>query len=260
MKLISLNAWGGHVFDPLMMFVREMAADTDIFCFQEVWSSPIERISRGSHINLFEKLTATLTDHRPFFAPIQDGIDEEGIVDLPTTFGQVIFIRRTLSVEKEGFMFTYRNRNAMRNDNFEELGSGFQYIKFRDTKESFMVLSVHGISRPGDKLDTPARLEQVRSLRNFADNIAGKKVICGDFNLAPQTECVRILAEGMKNLIAEHHIETTRSRINFEKYPDDPAPQKFADYAFVSPKVNILSFQVPNVEISDHLPLILEFL
>lgn len=37
MKLISLNTWGGHLFEPLMEFIKSEAKTTDIFCFQEVY-------------------------------------------------------------------------------------------------------------------------------------------------------------------------------------------------------------------------------
>ena len=40
MKLITLNIWGGKVFEPLMEFFRKHAEDTDIFCLQEVFNNP----------------------------------------------------------------------------------------------------------------------------------------------------------------------------------------------------------------------------
>ena len=39
MKVISLNTYIGHVFEPLMKFIEEQAPSTDIFCFQEMMSS-----------------------------------------------------------------------------------------------------------------------------------------------------------------------------------------------------------------------------
>ena len=40
MKLITLNVWGGKVFEPLMDFFKKRAGDTDIFCLQEVFDNP----------------------------------------------------------------------------------------------------------------------------------------------------------------------------------------------------------------------------
>ena len=48
-----------------------------------------------------------------------------------------------------------------------------------------------------------------------------------------------------------------RGPISNAKYPNDP--QYFADYAFVSPGVNVTSFAVPVLPVSDHLPFVLEF-
>ena len=61
---------------------------------------------------------------------------------------------------------------------------------------------------------------------------------------------------GYKNLIKEFKIPTTRNEISWAKYENK---QLFADFVFVSPDVKITNFSVPNNEISDHLPLILEF-
>ena len=38
MKLISLNIWGGKLWNDLVILLEYHAADTDIFCFQEVTS------------------------------------------------------------------------------------------------------------------------------------------------------------------------------------------------------------------------------
>ena len=54
--------------------------------------------------------------------------------------------------------------------------------------------------------------------------------------------------------VKEYQISTTRSPLyrNF-------AEMKFADYTLVSPGIEVKTFLVPQVEVSDHLPMILEF-
>ena len=61
----------------------------------------------------------------------------------------------------------------------------------------------------------------------------------------------------MINLIKKFAIERTRSCLS--PWFGSPDFQEFADYTFVSPDVNVLSFTVPDIEVSDHLPLVLEF-
>lgn len=65
-----------------------------------------------------------------------------------------------------------------------------------------------------------------------------------------------MLEKGMINLIKEYKIPTTRNKLAV-RY--DQIIDKFADYIIVSSGVKVLDFQVPNIEISDHLPMILEF-
>ena len=84
------------------------------------------------------------------------------------------------------------------------------------------------------------------------DKQDGKKILVGDFNLNINTKSLTILEKKMINLIKKYNIQTTRNK-HF------PGSEKFADYTFVSPDIKIRSFQVPHTEVSDHLPMILQF-
>ena len=79
-----------------------------------------------------------------------------------------------------------------------------------------------------------------------------EKILCGDFNLLPNTESLAILSEDMKNLVKDFDITSTRSKLYTK-------PEKFADYILVSPDVSVKKFTVMQDEVSDHLPLLLEF-
>ena len=81
-------------------------------------------------------------------------------------------------------------------------------------------------------------------------------ILCGDFNLRPDTQSMTILETKMRNLIKEFGIKTTRN----ELYADLKVfNDYFADYVLVSPGIKVQNFQVPYVLASDHLPMILEF-
>ena len=120
---------------------------------------------------------------------------------------------------------------------------------------SLLVGNYHGIARPGSKLDNDERLEQSRAIRHVLDAHDGPVVLIGDFNLLPDTESVRLLEAGLRNLVIERAIPSTRSRLN--PYYGTPQEQPHADYAFISPALRVAAFQVPDVSISDHLPLLL---
>ena len=107
------------------------------------------------------------------------------------------------------------------------------------------------------KLDSPARLAQSKNLLASIETLPkAPTLLCGDFNLMPQTQSIGLLETNMKNLIKDFKIENTRNKISWDKYPDK---QHFADFVFVTPEVKVKSFEVPYNEISDHLPMILEF-
>ena len=260
MKLISLNIWGGREFEALTSFIRMHAESTDVFCFQEVFSSLQSVVSRGSRLNILEEIKKALPNHETFFAPIQDNIDEEGMIDIPSVLGQAIFAKKDMHVEGGGFVFTYGAHNTMKGNDFATLPTGFQHIRINKGNTPIVIVSVHGLSRPVDKLDTPERLMQSQQIQDFLATCEGKKIVCGDFNLMPETTSITMLEANMENLIKTFHISDTRGPLNRNKYPsNDPTPNYFADYCFVSSDINVISFEVPNVAISDHLPLVLEF-
>lgn len=73
-----------------------------------------------------------------------------------------------------------------------------------------------------------------------------------DFNLEPETRSIKMLENGMKNLIKEFGIKFTHNK---ELCPDD----NISDYVIISEGIDVKKFKVPEVFVSDHLPLILEF-
>lgn len=115
------------------------------------------------------------------------------------------------------------------------------------------LINFHGLWNGHGKLDTEDRLKQSLKVRKFLDGLNAKRsVLMGDFNLLPDTESLAILEKGMKNLIKDYGITSTRSHYYKKEI-------KFADYALVSPDINIKKFEVLQDTVSDHLPLLLEF-
>lgn len=116
----------------------------------------------------------------------------------------------------------------------------------------YLISNFHGLWFPYDKLDNADRIVQSEKLLSFLNAHNGKKIVCGDFNLMPDTKSIQIIEGGMRNLVKEYNISTTRSSL-WEH------PQLFADYTFVSSEVVVRDFKVPRITVSDHLPMILEF-
>ncbi len=242
-----------------MEFVRSSAENTDIFCFQEaLLSNDGDRISNGARMNIVADLRRALPDFESYFAPILEDRDLQWSVVPSVIHGEVMFVRRSVKVLSEGRLFVYGGYNEpLLNDGVLDVPSLLQYVRINHGGKLLVITQIHGISMPGSKLDTAERLEQSRNIVSFLGEEAGEKILCGDFNLMPDTESVLMIERsGMRNLNNEFHIRATRPSAHMGRYP---VPQPFADYCFVSPGVAVRSFAVPDISVSDHLPLVLEF-
>lgn len=248
MKLISLNAWGGKIFQPLMEFIKRVGPETDIFCFQELFfGDKAGNDVNGARANLVLEIKKVLPDFivYPFLAP-DDSVFMGQIPE--SSIGQAIFLKKDIEVVDNGGFYTFSpitNHSGV-----------FQYVKIKTKKEDIVIGNIHGLWQASGKRDTPERLEQSKMIKEFYENQSGKKILCGDFNLRPETRGISILEEDFVNLIKVYGIQSTRSRFykDADKYKDH-----IADYAFVSPDISLIDFKVLNYPISDHLPLMLEF-
>jgi endonuclease/exonuclease/phosphatase family metal-dependent hydrolase len=259
LRIVSLNLWGGQAFEPLLDFVRQQATDADLFCFQEMLDAPeLVPLACGFRTTLYRGLAEALPDFAGTFDPVVawDQPTEEGR-SLRVPFGLTTFARGSLLI---------LNRRAARiiehQDTLDAVPGLHDIIRWLQLTEietpsgPLLVGNYHGIARPGSKLDSDERLEQSRGIRRVLDRHDGPVLLIGDFNLLPETESVRLLEAGLRNLVIERAIPSTRSRLN--PYYGTLQEQPHADYAFSSPGLRVADFQVPDVEISDHLPLILD--
>jgi endonuclease/exonuclease/phosphatase family metal-dependent hydrolase len=255
MKLISLNTWGGTTFDPLMEFIRREAHDTDIFCLQEIFHTESDtiHIGRSAQANLFTELSAALPGHVGYFDSCQDGLEPGGVsAGYHLQFGLSTFIRKDIAVARNGVTFVHRGLNACVENDLRTMGRNAQYFELTHDNIAYGVVNFHGLWNGQGKSDSEDRLEQSRKLYECVNSISGKKILCGDFNLLPDTESIKIASEGLRNLITEYDITSTRSSLYDKSI-------KFADYIFVSPDIEVESFRVYPDEISDHLALGLDF-
>ena len=137
-----------------------------------------------------------------------------------------------------------------------------QHMTLKIDDFNLNLANVHGKTHPGDKYDTPIRIKQSARIINFFEQMQGLTIIGGDFNLLPNTKSVSMFEEkGYVDLIKRFKIKSTRNRIAWENFKHQPGfvKQHYADYCFVSKDVKVKKFTVPNIEVSGHLPLILEF-
>lgn len=129
-----------------------------------------------------------------------------------------------------------------------------QIVELNVNGKNLQILNLHGLySR--DKQDSERTLNQCRYILEVAKRKNIPTIIVGDFNLLPETKSIGILNKEFKNLIDEYEIKSTRP--NFDDGTDKG--NNVVDYIFVNDKIKVNNFEVVNTNISDHLPLILDF-
>lgn len=241
MKLITLNIWGGYIRNPLLKFIHHNR-DVDIFCLQEVYSNAHRTLAdrdKELSLNIFAELQRLLPNHQAIFKPAVDNI-----------YGVGMFIKNTIDILGEGEISIHSKQHCpgigVNHDR------NLQWIECTINNQLYSILNVHGLWNGQGKTDTPERINQSYRIRQFMDTINTPKILCGDFNLKPNTESLKILEAGMENLITSHHIKSTRTRF-YKKQ------EQFADYILISPEITVNHFTVMNDEVSDHAPLLLDF-
>lgn len=227
MKTIFLNVWHANCKPELTPFISQHHATTDIFCFMEI--DPEARAYLSDLLPDYTVHTAEKT------------ANERGTIEL------AIYVKKPLKVLSVRTLLQ------------DEPGTGLALVAYvqHDTR-TYAVTAVHGISFSGDtKLDTPKRIVQSQTIIDALQPFDGPVIIGGDFNMLPETKSMSLFSQaGYADLIADYDIKTTRNRLIWERYPD--TIQYYADFAFTSPNLTVRSFLVPNNEVSDHLPLIVE--
>lgn len=241
MKLITLNIWGGAVHEPLLKFFAAHQ-DVDIFCLQEVYSQAEHKISRDErkvYLDILSEIKKVLPNHISYFRPTVNN-----------NYGIAILVNKNLQVVSEG------EKQIHCNPDFPGMGPdhsrNLQWLTFINHDQTYTVVNVHCLWNGKGKTDSPARLEQSHLIREFMDSIDAPKILCGDFNLRPDTESLAILAEDMADLIKINQITSTRTSF----YPKE---ERYADYVFVSDDIEVKTFAVLPEDVSDHAALQLDF-
>ncbi|WP_147104770.1 endonuclease/exonuclease/phosphatase family protein [Tateyamaria sp. syn59] len=266
MNIVSLNAWGGKVWEALAPWGA--ALSPDVLCLQEVTRAPVPSPDWLRYVDpyrdlaqradLFCDISALLPHHQALFAPATRGtLTDDAGAAVPSEHGLGMWVRRDLAVTQVAQDFIH---GTYRSDGWgeEPVPRTMQVARIAEpeTGRHVCVGHFHGLRDPAGKGDTPARAAQTeRAISLFRQVWDGQApaVLAGDFNLLPGSAAFRRFKEvGLHDLIAHHGITDTRTAL-YEK------PQRFADYMLVSDDLLTARFDVPGQPVvSDHRPLILE--
>lgn len=247
-KFLTLNIWnGGQLFDNVIKFLQE--ENPDIAFFQEVYDggSPNQERRFRSVDFLHGALPALKYS---VFGPT---LIDHGNNDLP--WGNAVFSKFPI-VSKNNILFEDKigDFNFVTRHDFQNVVQGMMGAKIDVDGKTIDAYSLHGIwgTHGGDTFERQVMGEKIiESLKGTLPLI-----IAGDFNLDPTTDFVKRICDELSlvNLFGTELVST------FNMKHKDPKATGYAtaavDMIFASEGLNVVSKEMPKVDVSDHYPLI----
>jgi len=254
MKIITLNTWGGRAGSKKIIdFLKTHKNNIDIFCLQEIWSSPhkdLDGYNAGGlpidHGNIMvngkQDISRLLEKHHSFFCP-----------HFGDNYGLLMMYKKDLKIVDKGELFVHKEKGYIPEGDLGNHARNIQYITFEDAGRLNTVINFHGLWNGKGKIDSEDRITQSKNILKFINSLSRDVIFCGDFNLLPNTKSLLMFEEsGLTNLVRKYRVKSTRTSY-YKK------SEKFADYILISKDIKVKDFRVLPDEVSDHAPLYLEY-
>lgn len=248
LKVISLNIWmGGNLFAEALEFLKQQ--DADILALQEVHDSSDQNLAEQHRT--FSVLKAALGYEHADFVPAFINNLEVGKVPE----GNAIFSKYPITARDHVFL------NEPFNDNYYEIPENYasqphtlQHVVIQTAVGDINYYNVHGVwDLDGDNYSD--RRQQMS--RVILDQVKGQKniILGGDTNAKPTNQAMLNIAAAVPSVFGT----TVKSTFNMRRKDNPGYATAAVDMLFASPNIKVLQKDVPDVDISDHLPLIVTF-
>ncbi|WP_207797087.1 endonuclease/exonuclease/phosphatase family protein [Shimia abyssi] len=259
---MCLNGWGGKLHTSLLPYLQSTAPD--ILCLQEVVHSPASdkdwlTYRDGDHIlpqraNFFRDVSRALPEHTAIFCPAAQGVLWDRDRAVPSQWGLASFVHKSLPIigQIQGFVHKSYSPDGYGDHPRSRCAHGIR-VYDNALNRTISVTHMHGLRDLRGKLDTPERATQASRLLDLSRQVseaADIAVICGDFNVEPDSETLTLLTDaGFVELVTTRGFTSTRNS-QYSK------PGRFADYMLINDTKAVQRFDVIyDPEVSDHCPL-----
>ncbi len=245
-KFIQLNLWfSGKLLENAINFLNK--EKPDIVALQEVyWPQSNRNDSRFMSLQILKK---ELGLHHIDFAPSFLDVGEED-----SLWGLAVLSKYPITNSQSTFIsgsFNAYVREKM--TDFGDLPRNLQHTSIKVNSSLIHVLNVHGIWG-FDEDDNERRLA-------MADKIISQipfnepTIVCGDLNVGQHTKTIARLERQLHNVFKGELVTSFNTNVKKE----GNFASSVVDFVFVSNHLRVVNHSAPDVNVSDHLPLVCEF-
>ncbi|MFH1597503.1 MAG: endonuclease/exonuclease/phosphatase family protein [Patescibacteria group bacterium] len=155
----------------------------------------------------------------------------------------------------EHYHKSYEDSSDRTNFHTDDHARSVAIVELDVAGQPLQILTLHGLYTR-DKKDIPRTIKQSKYIIEAAKRKKNPTIIAGDFNLLPDTKSIALMEKEFSNLIKEYKITSTIPKFD---HGTETTKKGVLDYIFINDQIKVNDFQVRETDISDHLPLILDF-
>jgi len=243
MKILQLNIWSGRLEKQITELLdREKA---DVLCLQEVISVP------GGNSFFFldmEEAQKILGYEYSYLSPS----NSFNYMKRKASWGNCILSKISFEYKEQVYTFTGPNDDFdfLENDKYNS-GRVLQHVSIKTNEGLLHVLNHHGHHKHEHKNGDEETRRQCNLIADYVKDLEGPVVLCGDFNLVPDSPSIEQINHVLVNHVKERGIVTTRTPLTHKT--------EACDYIFTSSDIEVKTFQVLDDIVSDHKALTIEF-
>lgn len=248
-KLVSLNLWnGGQLWQPVIQFLLEQQAD--IYCLQEARNRTEPDLPPNQRtVQEFRRLFPT--HHQFFSAQFGDLTNDFGLVQS----GNLLMTRWPLTTKDHIFIdrpYGEWNDAHCTQTEWQEYPATMQIAQLLVGAATFQVLNLHGPVNYDGGLATDRRVALINQVRT-ALKPELPSVVMGDSNMQQSNPVWQSLDSHARMALA-----ATKTTFNMKRKTNPGYATAAVDVCLVSPEFTVRSAQCLDVDVSDHLPLVVE--
>ncbi len=245
LKVLVLNLWnGGELFEAALSFIKQ--ADADVVMLQEVYDGREPTLPKKFRsLSILRKQLGYLAhDYAPeFIDNRQEGRIPQGnaiFSKFPIIESQTIFFDRPLDENYVGLP-----------ENFPTISRNLQGVLLDTSAGKVHVFNFHGVWDLNGEDFTEARKNMSKVI---VKSVTGKQkvILAGDTNVKPTNPAILNIEKQLKSVFGN----TLPTTFNMRRKDNPGYASAAVDMIFVSNDIKVVAKDCPDLDVSDHLPLI----